>query len=216
MTLLDFARGPALQWSIAIMIAGILWRLISVLILSRPADLSAPRDAFANFKAYRTVFSRAWPHTEYMVVTRYQTTLAYIFHIATLIVVVGIAPHIDFIKGLTGLSWPSLPNSVGIFFGALAFFSLVALVLRRLAQRQVYCSTLADHLTWIVVGLPLLTGLMAFAHVGFRYETLLALHILSVALLFIWFPFSKLMHAFWFIFSRAQNGAFYASKGVRV
>jgi nitrate reductase gamma subunit len=45
---------------------------------------------------------------------------------------------------------------------------------------------------------------------------MLAVHILSAALLFIWFPFSKLMHAFWFVFSRAQSGVAYAHKVVRI
>lgn len=68
----------------------------------------------------------------------------------------------------------------------------------------------------MIVAAPLVTGLMAFAHVGPRYETMLAIHILSAALLFAWLPFSKLMHAFWFVFSRAQSGVAYAHKGVRI
>jgi hypothetical protein len=41
-------------------------------------------------------------------------------------------------------------------------------------------------------------------------------HILSVALMFIWFPFSKLMHSIWFVFSRAQSGLTYAHKGGQI
>lgn len=218
MSLLEFARGPALQWALIIFIAGTLWRLLGVLVLSRPADLSAPRDVFANFKGYRTVFSRAWPHTEFMTATRYQTVMAYIFHIATLGVVIGIVPHIEFIHSITGLAWPALPNAIGVGLGAIALLSFIALILRRLSNRTVYCSNWSDYATWIVVALPLLTGLMAFTHfgLGMRYETLLAVHILSAELLLIWFPFSKLMHAYWFVFSRAQSGVAYASKGVRI
>ena len=35
MTLLDFARGPALQWALIIMVAGMLWRFFGVLLLMR-------------------------------------------------------------------------------------------------------------------------------------------------------------------------------------
>lgn len=216
MTLLDYARGPIIQASLVILVAGIIWRLLGVLVLTRAADLSRPRDAFGNFKGYRTVFSRAWPSSEFLTATRYQTVMAYVFHIATLIVVVGIVPHIEFIQGLTGVSWPGLPNGVGVACGIIALASLFALIIRRLARPAVYCSTWGDYVAWFVVAAPLVTGLMAFAHLGPRYETLLALHILAAALLFAWFPFGKLMHAFWFLFSRAQSGIAYARKGVRI
>jgi nitrate reductase gamma subunit len=216
MSLLEFARGPAIHASLIILAAGIAWRLIGVLALTRGADMSRPRDVFGNFKGYRTVFSRAWPADEFRTATRYQTVVAYVFHIATLLVVVGIVPHIEFIASLTGVSWPGLPNWLGVALGTMALASLLALILRRLSNPKVYNSTIGDYVTWIIVALPLLTGLMAFAHVGFRYETMLALHILSAALLFAYFPFSKLMHAFWFVFARAQSGVAYAHKGVRI
>jgi nitrate reductase gamma subunit len=216
MTLLEFARGPAIHWSLVILVAGTIWRLIGVLVLTRGADLSRPRDAFGNFKGYRTVFSRAWPNGEFTVVTRYQTVMAYVFHFATLIVVVGITPHIEFIQSLTGASWPALPNAVGVAIGIVALVSLISLVIRRISRPSVYCSNGGDYVTWVLVAAPLVTGLMAFAHLGPRYETMLAIHILSVALLFVWFPFSKLMHAIWFVFSRAQSGLAYAHKGVRI
>jgi nitrate reductase gamma subunit len=216
MSLLDFARGPAIHLSLIILVVGVIWRLLGVLVLTRGADLSRPRDAFGNFKGYRTVFSRAWPSGEFTTSTRYQTIMAYIFHLATLIVVIGIVPHIEFIHSLTGVSWPGLPNLVGVVLGILALASLFALILRRLSKRAVYCSTWGDYATWVIVAAPLVTGLMAFAHIGPRYETMLAIHILSAALLFAWLPFSKLMHAFWFVFSRAQSGVAYAHKGVRI
>ncbi len=216
MTLLDFARGPAIHWSLIILVTGIIWRLLGVLVLTRAADLSRPRDAFGNFKGYRTVFSRAWPSGEFTTATRYQTVMAYVFHVATLVVVLGIVPHIEFIASLTGASWLGLPNAVGVAVGILALASLLALIARRVTKPAVYGSTWGDYFSWFVVAAPLVTGLMAFAHLGPRYETMLAIHILSAALLFVWFPFGKLMHAFWFVFSRAQSGVAYAHKGVRI
>lgn len=65
MSLLDFARGPAIHLSLIILVVGVIWRLLGVLVLTRGADLSRPRDAFGNFKGYRTVFSRAWPSGEF-------------------------------------------------------------------------------------------------------------------------------------------------------
>ena len=56
-------------------------------------------------------------------------------------------------------------------------------------------STGNDYFTWLITTLPVLTGLLAVSHLGARYETLLAIHLLSIAALLIWFPFGKLMHA---------------------
>jgi nitrate reductase gamma subunit len=44
---------------------------------------------------------------------------------------------------------------------------------------------------------------------------MLALHILSVELLMIWFPFGKLMHAVLVFPSRFQTGASFGRRGVR-
>jgi len=54
------------------------------------------------------------------------------------------------------------------------------------------------------------------AHLGLRYETMLAIHILSFELLLIWFPFGKLMHLFFVFPSRYNVGAIFARRGVRV
>ena len=61
--------------------------------------------------------------------------------------------------------------------------------------------------------LVLATGLAATAHIGAPYEKLLAWHILSVDVLLVWFPFGKLMHAFYLFPSRAINGALLHRKG---
>ena len=72
-----------------------------------------------------------------------------------------------------------------------------------------------DYISWFVTLLPLVTGVMAFAHWGPRYETMLAIHLLSVALLMIWIPFGKLMHMLMFIPSRAQLGVKFERRGVK-
>ena len=63
--------------------------------------------------------------------------------------------------------------------------------------------------------LPLITGLIAFGHIGGRYETLLAIHLLSVEALFVWFPFGKLMHTAMTFPSRFQAGTSFGRRGVK-
>ncbi|HTY48057.1 MAG TPA: hypothetical protein VMB48_00030, partial [Steroidobacteraceae bacterium] len=57
------------------------------------------------------------------------------------------------------------------------------------------------------------TGMLAYGHFGGQYPMRLAVHLLSVELLLVWFPFGKLMHAFYIFPSRAINGAVLARKG---
>ena len=59
------------------------------------------------------------------------------------------------------------------------------------------------------------TGVAAASHLGARYETLLAIHILSVALLLIWLPFGKLMHFFLVFVTRSQTGAHLSHRGAQ-
>ena len=59
-------------------------------------------------------------------------------------------------------------------------------------------------------------SILAVAHVGARYETLLALHILSFDLLLIWFPFGKLMHSILAFGSRYTTGVTFTRRGARV
>lgn len=217
MNLLYFARGPALEWSLIIMVVGLFWRLLGVLLLTRAADFSAPRDVFATVKGTRTVFSRSWPHPEFLTSTRYQVIMAYIFHLGLLFVVVAFIPHIEFIQGLVGLSWPGLPNSIVLAIAVLTLIALLAMLIRRLTDKVLLAvSTWNDYFSWLITTAPLVTGLMAYSHLGPRYETMLAIHILSFELLLIWFPFGKLMHGIWFIFSRAQSGIAYYRRGVRI
>ena len=66
---------------------------------------------------------------------------------------------------------------------------------------------------WLMTFLPVATGLLAAAHLGLPYETLLTLHILSLCAFFIWFPFGKLMHAFLFVLSRGMTGIRLGQRG---
>jgi nitrate reductase gamma subunit len=216
MNLLDFARGPALQWSLIILLLGTAWRLIGVLFLAYRADYTQPRRTDAWQGGAWAILRRMWPRPEFFAATRYQLVMAYAFHVGLAIVVFAFVPHILFIRGLTGLSWPGLPNNIVILAGAITLGALVAMLLRRLSSPVLrLISDWDDYFSWLVTVTPVVTGLMAYAHLGPRYEHMLAIHLLSVELLFVWFPFGKLMHAVLFVPSRAAIGSSFERKGVR-
>ena len=122
-----------------------------------------------------------------------------------------------FIEGLTGLSWGNLPSGLIYFAGAATIASMVALLIRRLTNPVLKTiSSFGDYASWLITLLPVVTGLMAVSQFGGRYETILAIHLLSVELLFVWFPFSKLIHAIFVIPSRAHLGATFERRGVKI
>ena len=79
-------------------------------------------------------------------------------------------------------------------------------------------SNFDDHLSIFLAILPLITGIAAFAHwspFGVRYESILAIHILSVELLMIWMPFGKIFHVVTSLMVRFRTGAAFSRRGVR-
>ena len=218
MTLLDFARGPALDWALTIFVVGMLWRLVGVLALRRKKDLSEPRNEGAGFTgAVKMIVARMWPKREFVPVSRLTYLMAYAFHIGLAIVVFGFGPHIAFIKDLTGLSWPNLPTGLITVASVITLAGLIGMLVRRLGNPVVYMlSNLDDWLSWLLTTLPVITGLMAVTHWGGRYETLLALHILSVEALLIWIPFGKLAHVFFVFISRGTTGAVLERRGAGI
>jgi len=219
MELLDFARGPALTVALAIFVLGTLWRLAGVLLLPRLRDLSPAREGAppALLGGLRTVLRRMWPRPEFAQATLFMTVNSYVFHLGLALVMFGLAPHILFIRKLSGLHWPSLPSNLVYAVGVVTLASLLAVLARRLTHPVMrLLSHAGDYVSWLVTALPVATGLLATAHLGARYETLLALHLLSIAAFLVWFPFGKLMHAFLFAFSRAATGMRFSHRGVKV
>lgn len=219
MELLDFARGPALKFALAVFVLGTLWRLVGVLLLPRMRDLSPAREGAPApiAGALRTIVRRMWPRAEFVQRTLFTTINSYVFHIGLAVVVFGLAPHILFIRNLIGLHWPALPSNLVFGVGVITLAALFAALARRLTHPVTrLLSHSGDYLSWFVTTLPVLTGLLATSHLGARYETLLALHVLSIAAFLIWFPFGKLMHAFLFVFSRGATGMRFSHRGVSV
>ena len=217
MDLLSFARGPALQWSMTILAFGMAWRLTGILLKPQRRDLSEPRVASAWRGAWQMIARRMWPKREFAVGSAMSTTLGYLFHVGLFVVFFLAAPHVLFVEDLLGISWPHLPNTVVTVAGAVTLAALLAMLVLRVASPvKRLLSNLDDYFSWFVTVAPVATGLAATAHVGGRYEDLLAWHILSAELLIAWLPFGKLMHAFLVFASRGATGYAFARKGASI
>lgn len=214
--LLTFARGPALQFALVVFFVGVLWRIVGITLLRTGKLLSEPRTTLgkALFGGFATMGSRSWPHPEFIGRTGAGEALGYSYHIGLFIVVLAFGPHIQTWAGFLGFDWPALPSGVITIIAVVTFALLLAVLFRRLTNRVLrLLSNFDDYFSWFINVLVILTGLLATAHWGGRYETLLGLHILAFDVLLIWFPFGKLMHAFYIMPSRAINGFLLARKG---
>ena len=216
MTLLDFARGPALQWSLIILIFGVLWRITGSMLIMARKDLSKPRRNTAVRDGFATIARRSLPEHQFEKKIRFQHYTGYAWHIALFISVLFFGPHILFFESVLGFGWPNLPNSIILVTGAIALAILIALLIRRTSHPVPrLISNADDYISIIVVIVPIITGILAFAHLGARYETLLAIHLLSVEALFVWFPFGKLIHTALTFPSRFQAGSTFGRRGVK-
>jgi nitrate reductase gamma subunit len=216
MDLLGFARGPALKVAIAVFCLGVAWRIVAFALLRIRFDLNKPRASVFKYMAggLLAVGSRSWPHKEFIGRTGAGEALGYSYHIGLFALVLLFTPHILFLGSLFGVTWPGLPSSLITVISVLTLTLFLAVLFRRVTNPVMrMLSNFDDYFSWFITMLVIVTGLAATAHFGAPYQSLLALHILSFDVLLIWFPFGKLMHAFYIFPSRALNGALLARKG---
>ncbi len=213
---LTWVRGPGLNIAIAIFLVGVVWRLVEIYSLGRKKDLSAPRHA-AGASGLHTVFRRSLPPPGMLKRSPVSYVGGYIFHIGLAIIVFLFAPHIKLIQSLIGISWPALPSQLVDMTAVVTLATMVIVLADRISKPvKRYLSTFEDYFTWTMTFLPVLTGYMAVKHILVPYTTMLALHILSVEILLVILPFTKLFHAFTLFGSRWYNGHANAHKGVSV
>ena len=132
--ILQFARGPALWASLAVLLAGSLWRVLGILRLRSTPDLSEPRSSRLLAGAMRGIFVRMLPRKEFRHGRDFGIWNAYAYHVGLAVIVFGYLPHIHFVERLAGLSWPPLPGPVVYLFVGLTFVSLFIALLERLTD----------------------------------------------------------------------------------
>jgi nitrate reductase gamma subunit len=210
-----WVRGPALQAATIIFLVGVAVRIIEILMLGRQKNLAEARGS-AVAGGLRTIASRSIPDRGTLQRSTFNVVAGYIFHVGFFVVLFFFAPHILLFHEVLGLSWPALPTPVIDATTVVTLIALLAVLVHRLRHPVMrFLSRFQDYLSWLVTLLPLLTGYLAFHRVGVASPpTLIAIHILSVELLMVVFPFTKLMHAFTLFMARYYNGAIAGYRGV--
>ncbi len=212
--LLALARGLGFDIAITVFVVGMLLRLLETLSLGQKPDLSAPRGSGPE-GALRTIVSRTLPRKSVFDKEPLRIINGYILHIGFFIVLFLYEPHIELFETALGISWPGLPSGVIDAVGAITLISLIAALVIRLNNKVMrFLSTPGDYLAWLVTLLPVLTGYLAYNHLLLPYTLMLALHLLSVELLLVVAPFSKLTHMFSFAMARWYQGYQAGRRGV--
>jgi len=209
---LEFVEGPLWYFSAAVFVIGALWKVVGILRLGRKKDLSIPR-ASATGGALKAQFLHFIPHGGFTFRTIYHLVAGYIFHIGLFILVLFAAPHVAFIQtNIITIDWLKLPYWGFILAAQFAFAGLILLWVRRISDPvMIKISDRDDHIGSWLTFLVMLTGCMALQE---SVDALRATHMLLVDLWLIYFPFSRLMHAFTFAFSRGYTGAFFGRRGI--
>jgi nitrate reductase gamma subunit len=222
MDLLEFARGPALWFSLFVLVAGSAWRVIAIFRLGTKPDLSEPRSTQWFAGALRGIFGRMIQRKEFRSGGKLGAFNGYLYHIGLAVIVFGFLPHVQFVKRLTGLAWPALPGWLVYLAVGPTIVALLVVLLERLTDPVLrLLSGFDDYFSWFVVLLPILTGMGVVSGwspehapgAATLYPLPLAIHLLSVELLFLWLPFGKLAHTFLVFFSRGITGAALERKG---
>jgi nitrate reductase gamma subunit len=209
-----WVRGPAFQGATVIFVLGVTFRLLEILLLGRKANLAEARGS-AMRGGLRTIVSRSFPDAGTHKRSAFTHYVGYIFHIGFFVTLLLFAPHILVVEQAFGISWPALPTTVVDAAAVITMIALIAVLLHRLKDPVLrLLSNFQDYFAWFLTILPVLTGYIAFHRVGAPPPILIAIHILSVELLMVVFPFTKLMHAFTLFMARWYNGAIAGYRGV--
>ena len=214
MTFLNFVEDPLFYVAAAIFCAGALWRLIGIIRIGRKKDISPPKGSAVggfitgNFRHFlpRGIFAKR---------TMVHILGGYGFHLGLAALVFFGAYHIEFLdQRILGFSWPAMPRWGFLLACEIAFAGLIILWVRRISDPVMrLISDKDDHIGSWLTFLVMLSGCFAMEQ---AHDSLRAIHMLLVDIWLIYFPFSRLMHAFTFVLSRGNSGATYGRKGMNL
>lgn len=213
--LLEWLRGPGLQIAAALFVLGMVYRMLHLILLGRKKNLAAPRGSEwrggLRTMWHRSLISVGLTSRGYFIVIA-----GYIFHFGFLITLLFLSQHIDLFRSVLGFGWPALPPGLITITAILTIAAMIALLVHRYTDPvKRLISDYQDYLTWALTFLPLLTGVMLKQGIGFGYQQMLIVHIITLELLLIAIPFTKLTHMFTTFSARWYNGAISGFKGVK-
>lgn len=205
----ELARGP-LMWAAAIIfLAGVVYRTIQMLLLTRKKErVLCPS---------RSIREESPEERKLKLLVSFQNSLigkhpvmaivSSVFHLCLFVAPLFAVGHSLVLYESWGVSFVSLPDGLIdvltiVFLAGGVFF----LVRRMVLPRVQALSTPYDYLLLFITVAPFLTGFFAY-HQWFDYKTVITLHLLTGEAMLIAIPFSKLGHMVFFFFIRIFLGS---------
>ena len=202
----EFARGPLVWIAFAAFVVGIIYRLVTMIILAKKDKMVYP---YVSFKfGLRSIIRWLTPYgTVNMRLRPAFTLVSFLFHICLVIAPLFVLGHVMSFEESWGFSWWNMPDTLANAMTILVVFGGLVFALRRIADPAVrFVTSLSDYLILLVVLAPFITGLLAYYQV-FDYEAAITLHIISGAVWLIAIPFTRLVHMIFFPLTRGYMGS---------
>ena len=216
-----FIRGPLLQAALLIFVAGMLYRLVRVIMLGWSKDNIPTMGSKATGVTQSYLKGLLiFPFIPWVKNTFSKNPVIYLagglFHLSLFVVIFLGAAHMLVWKSLLGFGWATLPFPIVDWMATAGIVAMIALLIHRLTNPVLkLISGLPEWLNWLFVFLPMLTGYLMAHHLWLPYENLFTLHILSISILLIWIPLSRISHFIFYFFSRTIHGQEFGKRGVR-
>ncbi len=205
--LYDLAAGPLAWFAFGVFFVGLAIRFVHLLWLTAAKD-PMPLNYFSFKYGFRSIamwlvpyVARSWRRHPFL------TAATFTFHICIFLVPVFLQAHVVLLNESFGLRLWELPSDLADVLTLLVIACCVFFLARRLRLPEVrYVTTAGDFVLLALVGLPFLTGILAYYQL-FDYTFLVLAHILLSEAALVAVPFTRLSHMLLAPMIRAYMGS---------
>lgn len=206
-SLYSFLAGPMVWISVAIFIAGIIYKIIRMLILVKEKEAFIFSYLSLRY-GLRSILHWVVPFASSNMRRHPVMTLAaFLFHICLLVTPLFLLAHIILIDEAININYRALPDSLADLMTIVVIGGCLFFMVRRIIKPEVrFVTTYSDYFFLFIIALPFMTGFWAAAQLP-GYSYVLLLHIFSGEMMLILIPFTRLVHMVFALFSRFYMGS---------
>jgi nitrate reductase gamma subunit len=194
----EFVSGPLFWISLAICVAGSIYKLIHVIKLAKKDKVVLPYMRLSY--SLKSLAHWVVPFgTRSMRIQPLFTVVAFSFHLCLLFTPLLLLAH----QQLLGIGFFHIPDAVAHFLTAIVIIGGLFFLQRRLLVPYVNNVTyVSDILLLLLVMAPFVTGFLAY-YQWFDYRTVITLHMISGCVMLIIIPFTRIAHMLFFVLTRS-------------